>query len=339
LTGSPDYQLGKRIAQFLNQNGSNNNPDSRLINSLPDLMGSDPSLLPPLRDMILRPRLRRLLHESQPSLLRSGCDSLIADLQFTYSSTIILRLQRVLSGILNLPDIDEPRTHRQWVDNPPPHSQDWPPSSHSVSAQPTPSTTVTYAIQTPSQGQSGLTAAMIALLALICGGGLVGLIWLLTGQSPPIRQGSPSTTQAPTTRSPAAPEPRQLQEPTPAPSNPWGPPEEYKFGQGPSQAYPDTCAFSKTDARGERTLEDKSQLEFWACRDEGGDTNTGYAVIWGDGKRTVYRFMNGGTGVVQGTNGQDVPMSWRNDTHNGQQIIAISHQDGANSWIPGHVDD
>jgi hypothetical protein len=31
-------------------------------------------------------------------------------------------------------------------------------------------------------------------------------------------------------------------------------------------------------------------------------------------------------------------MTWRNDSHRGQPIIEISHQDGATTWIPGNVD-
>ena len=100
---------------------------------------------------------------------------------------------------------------------------------------------------------------------------------------------------------------------------------------------PNTCAFSQSDARGETILTDTSQLEFWACRDEGGNTDSGYAVTWSDGKRTVYQFNSSDSGMVVGTNGEGFPMRWRNDTHNGQQIIVITHQNGAISWIPGHV--
>jgi hypothetical protein len=55
LVASSDYELGRQIAQRLQQLDGNRIPDSRLINSLPDLLGRDPSLLAPLRDLILRP--------------------------------------------------------------------------------------------------------------------------------------------------------------------------------------------------------------------------------------------------------------------------------------------
>lgn len=334
MVARSDYQLGRQIAQLLNQDGRNTVPDSRLINSLPDLLGNDSTLLAPLRDLMLRPGLRRLLQENQPGLLLSGRDSLLADLQLTYSDAVADRLLHVLNGLLQLPDTDAPPPSR-WVSDPGP-----PPASGSVPPAAAPGATVTYTVQTPAPGQSGLTAAVIAVLSLVCGGALVGLVWLLMGQQVPVvRQTTPqANTPTPTTPTPPAPPPRQVEPPS-TPSSPWGPPESYKFGQGPSSTYPNTCAFSQTDARGEQTLTDQSQLEFWACRDEGGNPDSGYGVTWGDGKRTVYRFSADGSGMVVGTNGNNVPMRWRNDSHNGQQIIAISHQDGATSWIPGHVGD
>jgi hypothetical protein len=30
-------------------------------------------------------------------------------------------------------------------------------------------------------------------------------------------------------------------------------------------------------------------------------------------------------------------MRWSNDSHRGQDIVVINHQDGAISWIPGHI--
>jgi hypothetical protein len=256
----------------------------------------------------------------------SARDSLIADLQLTYSGNVADRLSHVLNGLLNLPDA--PNT-------PSASAASWAPPAAA------PATTVTYAVQAAAPAQGGITAAVIALLALICGGALVGLIWLLLGQSPASRQPSPQAASPaatpPTPTSPTAP-PRRVETPATS-SSPWGPPESYKFGHGPSATYPNTCAFSQTDARGQQTLTDKSQLEFWACRDEGGNPDSGYGVTWGDGKRTVYRFTADGSGMVVGTNGSGVPMRWHNDSHNGQQIIAITHQDGATSWIPGHVGD
>lgn len=304
--------------------------DSRVINALPDLLGSDPSLLAPLRDLMQRGELRRLLqHPHNQPLLMQGRDRLIAELQLTYSNRVADRLQHTLNGILQLPD-----AQAQPAAAPAGGGQ-----AYGTSAGPS----VTYTVQSDGSGQGGLTAVVIALLALVSGGALVALIWMLMHASQagrPIASPAPATGQAPA--APAAPPqpaaPRRLQS-TPAGVNSWGRPEEYKFGQGPSANFPDTCAFSQTDARGATTLADKSQLEFWACRDEGGDPENGYGVTWGDGKRTVYRFSEGGSGAVVGTNGQEVAIRWRNGEHNGAKIIVISHLDGAISWIPGSVGD
>ena len=194
---------------------------------------------------------------------------------------------------------------------------------------------------------SSLTTTLIVLLSLLVGGA-VGLAAILllnrspapsTSSTPPIRSAAPATpgaappapTPAPPPKQPAAPEPG-----TPAPAGAWGGPEEYKFGRLPQGDYPDSCAFTRTDPAGQRTI-DKSQLEYWACRDIGGDADRGYSVVWADGKQTTYTFRDDGSGAVVGTNGSSYAMSWRNDSHQGSNIIVISHQDGATTWIPGHV--
>lgn len=85
------------------------------------------------------------------------------------------------------------------------------------------------------------------------------------------------------------------------------------------------------------TTANKDNLEYWACRDVGGDPESGYRVVWADGKETSYTFGPDGAGTVVGTNGSSVPMRWSNDSHQGQDIVVINHQDGAISWIPGHI--
>lgn len=116
----------------------------------------------------------------------------------------------------------------------------------------------------------------------------------------------------------------------------WGSSADYKFGQLPGGDYPDSCAFSRTDSAG-RTTTDKSAVEYWACRDNGGNASDGFTVAWSDGKTTRYMFGPDGEGSVVGTNGTTYPMTWRNDTHDDIKIIVISHQDGATTWIPGNV--
>jgi hypothetical protein len=122
----------------------------------------------------------------------------------------------------------------------------------------------------------------------------------------------------------------------PPPRGAWGSSSEYKFGQLPGGDYPDSCAFSRTDSAG-RTITDKTDVEFWACRDNGGNASDGFTVAWSDGKSTRYMFGPDGEGSVVGTNGTTYPVTWRNDTHDGTKIIVISHQDGATTWIPGNV--
>jgi len=116
----------------------------------------------------------------------------------------------------------------------------------------------------------------------------------------------------------------------------WGCANDYKFGRIPDREYPNSCAFSLTDSRGLRILS-KSRVEFWACRDEGGDASSGYKVAWSDGKSTKYTFGPGGQGVIVGLDGRSYPITWRNATHSRSNIIVINHEDGAESWIPGSV--
>jgi len=116
----------------------------------------------------------------------------------------------------------------------------------------------------------------------------------------------------------------------------WGCASDYKFGRLPDREYPNSCAFSLTDSGGLRILS-KSRVEFWACRDEGGDASSGYKVAWSDGKSTRYTFGPGGQGVIVGLDGRSYPITWRNATHSRSNIIVINHEDGAESWIPGSV--
>jgi hypothetical protein len=116
----------------------------------------------------------------------------------------------------------------------------------------------------------------------------------------------------------------------------WGPASAYKFGRLPDSTYPDSCAFSQTDAAGQ-TVISRGDVDYWACRDEGGNPSDGFTVVWADGKQTKYTFGPGGEGSIIGTNGIASPIRWRNDNRNGSKVIIISHETGSTSWIPGHV--
>jgi hypothetical protein len=128
----------------------------------------------------------------------------------------------------------------------------------------------------------------------------------------------------------------EFQSPSPPATGAWGPASAYKFGRLPDATYPDSCAFSQTDSAAQ-TIISRSDVDYWACRDEGGNPSDGFNVVWADGKRTTYSFGSGGGGSVVGTNGQTYPIRWRNDSRNGTNVIIISHSDGATSWIPGRV--
>ncbi|MEI8252025.1 MAG: hypothetical protein WCF98_12720 [Synechococcus sp. ELA057] len=207
-----------------------------------------------------------------------------------------------------------------------------------------------------STGRNGnpLTALLIVLVSLLAGGLMMGLGWLLhsnqgllsprsTTARTPAASGANNTTAASTATNKAS-----QTEPSPSTDTAtsssstsggaWGDASTYKFGRLPGGDYPNSCAFSQTDSDG-KIATDKTSMEYWACRDVGGDPDRGYSVVWADGKQTTYTFAKGGTGNVVGTNGSTYPMRWQNDTHLGSDIIVINHQDGAQSWIPGHIRD
>lgn len=128
----------------------------------------------------------------------------------------------------------------------------------------------------------------------------------------------------------------QFQASTASSEGAWGPASVYKFGRIPDSTYPDNCAFSQTDSAGE-TVVSRSDVEYWACKDEGGNPTDGFSVVWADGRRTKYVFGNGGEGSIVGTDGREFPVRWHNDRRNGSKVIIIYHETGSVSWIPGHV--
>lgn len=229
--------------------------------------------------------------------------------------------------------------------------------------QPTPSLPVSPGTQiaAPSRPfKPGLPTPWIVLGSLVTGALFVG-VFLTPYLNPPQPSGTknvlpapsrpdidpmPSSPPQPPSYRPVPPS-RQtpvipkgqhegFQPPRPTPQGAWGPASAYKFGQLPSGSYPDSCAFSQTDPEG-KTITSRSTMEYWACRDDGGNPADGYPVTWADGKTTKYVFGPSGSGSVVATNGNAYPVEWRNDFKNGTNVIVVSHQDGATSWIPGHV--
>ena len=362
-TGS-DYPLGQQIAALYQAQRVSDLPPSAILSQVQDLLGSDTTLLGPLRDLLVRPAYRQLLHqggaEGVHSSLLAGRDALLQDLALTYHPAVVARLAALIDGSLGLPPLPAAQAPSPL---PNPAAASWPASAPGVSPMP-PSVPPSVAsapwsapvmpppapTQPPApSGPSAVTALLIALVSLLSGAVLLALGWLLFSSRPPAPSaGAPALPEK--SSSPAPPNPAPSPSPTPkapspsppAASSAWGDASEYKFGQLPGGDYPNSCAFSVTDAKG-RTTTDKSQVEYWACRDVGGDPETGYRVVWADGKETNYTFrrdaegQSGGEGQVVGTNGSTYPMRWRNDTHQGEPIVVINHQDGAITWIPGQI--
>lgn len=370
-TGS-DYLLGQQIAALCQAQRVSDLPPSAILSQVQDLLGSDTTLLAPLRDLLVRPAYRQLLNhggaEGAHSSLLAGRDALLQDLALTYHPAVVARLAALIDGSLGLPPGPPPLPAAQLPPPlpksaaasrpaPAPGVSPMPPSvppslaSAPWSAPSAPVMPPPVPTQPPApSGPSAVTALLIALVSLLSGAVLLALGWLLfSNRLPAPSAGAPDLPEK--SSSPARPNPAPSPSPTskvPSPSPPgrpegvWGDASEYKFGQLPGGDYPNSCAFSVTDANG-RTTTDQSQVEYWACRDVGGDPETGYRVVWADGKETNYTFrrdaegQSGGDGQVVGTNGSTYPMRWRNDTHQGEPIVVINHQDGAITWIPGQI--
>jgi len=319
-------------------------------------------MLGPLRDLLGRPAFGQLVGINQQSVMVGARDALLLDLANTYNPLMVTRLAAVIDGCLGLPPGSVPSVSPAgtrgaapqqvlqggaWSAPPPVqvYSSPQPPPPTYV-PQPAPIQILTSA---PSSGPKPVTALLILLASLLSGAVLLGLGWLFLSNRPQLNDSSVKGSSVPAAAStpeapPAPPSPpappateKGVAARTPEPgSGAWGNTNDYKFGQLPGGDYPNSCAFSRTDGNG-RTTTEKSQLEYWACRDEGGDSENGYKVVWADGKKTTYTFQPGGDGLVVGTNGNTYPMNWRNDSHEGDPIIVINHQDGAVSWIPGNI--
>ncbi len=368
--GTDDYLLGRRIATLIAEQTAANLPTTAVFSQVQDLLGADTSLLGPLRDLLARPGFRQLVAGDQQSVMLGGRDALLQDLSHTYHPTILERLAAVIDGSLGLPRgaapsvmataggasapggtpygaaPADPRAGGPWTGpwSQPPQAPPWsgtPPST--PYGQPPAQAPAPVSAPAPS-GPAPVTALLIALVSMLTGAVLLGLGWMLLSNrpqptsavAPPSAPSAPPAAPAASTPAPP-PTPKAPTTVTPAPvSSAWGGASDYKFGQLPGGAYPNSCAFSVTDDNG-RTTTDKSQVEYWACRDVGGNPETGYRVVWADGKETNYTFQSGGAGQVVGTNGSTYPMSWRNDTHRGDPIVVINHQDGAITWIPGQI--
>lgn len=251
-------------------------------------------------------------------------DALLHDLGLTYNAVMVGRLAVVINGCLGLPPSAQQTSSGVSQSNP----------STAASAQ--------HEVSRPASSNTK-TSLLSALVAMLSGAVLVGLAWMFFGDR--LKPGGEAPSSLTTIRKTPQPgetldtaaTPKDISPATPVTSQgAWGNVTDYKFGQLPGGDYPQSCAFSSTDPNG-RMITDKSQIEFWACRDAGGDKENGYKVAWADGKETTYTFGPDGEGTVVGTNDSRYPIRWRNDTHQSDEIIVINHQDGAVSWVPGNV--
>ena len=355
MTTGFDYQLGQKIAALFTAQRASDRPAGVILSQVQDLLGAETVLLGPLRDLLVRPAYRQLDDQrfggASHSQLLAGRDALLQDLALTYHPAVVARLAAVIDGSLSLPPGPPPSpggmggtgTVPEPGFYPPPPSAPWSAGPASTPYPPPPAP-----VQAASSGPGAVTALLIALVSLLSGAVLLALGWLLFAGRPQVSGGVTPAASPATPAPPPSPTPAPLPSPTPKGPSPspspspsaapgaWGSASEYKFGQLPGGSYPNSCAFSVTDANG-RTTTDKSQIEYWACRDVGGNPDSGYRVVWADGKETTYTFAADGNGTVVGTNGSSYPMRWRNDSHQGSDIVVIDHQDGAISWIPGHI--
>ncbi|MFN9619248.1 MAG: hypothetical protein ACK55X_06005 [Synechococcaceae cyanobacterium] len=367
MTTGHDYEVGQQIATLIGREGGGSFSPAPLIGQVQDLLGQDTTLLGPLRDLLQRPGFRRLFADGQRSVQISGRDALLQDLASLYHPAVVNRLAAVLDGCLGLPSTapgpppapQTPANSAQSRWEPPRYEPRSAPQSRpthvpaeaAYGATPPPSYPPTSPYPAPAGGINPITLVLTVVASFLAGAVLLSLGWLLFHpRSTPPPRGVDGSKSSGTSPSPSPPVPSPLTaSPSPEPSTPpktisvsatpetaWGSAADYKFGRLPEGDYPHSCAFTKTTADG-KLISDKTTLEYWACRDEGGTAKTGYTVVWADGKPTTYTFEANGEGEVVGTDGKTAPMRWSNDSHKGDNIVIINHKDGAISWIPGNI--
>jgi TolA-binding protein len=93
-----DQALGRKLAELLDRQG--NLPAQRIQALLPDLLGPDPGLLNPLRDLVGRPAFLQLLQRREGAGRRQLKHALLEELAETYSERVMVRLEAVLDGVL-----------------------------------------------------------------------------------------------------------------------------------------------------------------------------------------------------------------------------------------------
>ncbi|MEB3330915.1 MAG: hypothetical protein VKI83_00265, partial [Synechococcaceae cyanobacterium] len=134
------------------QSSSSLNP-SAIFSQLQDLVGSDTTLLGPLRDLLARPAFRQLIGARPVSLSLGGREALLQELSLVYHPAMLERLAAIIDGVLGLPPGALPSQQNSTLG-----------SLASPAVQDT---------ATPSSNHSSRNAALIGLLAMLAGAGAV----------------------------------------------------------------------------------------------------------------------------------------------------------------------
>lgn len=194
-----DHELGQRLGRLIaSQQAAGLSPaegSRRLLAQLQDLLGAETSLVSPLRDLLLRPAFRELIDGSTTARAQRQ-QHLLQDLRHTYSAAVVQRLEAVLHGCLG-----EPSAGPGWSATAPaassplqmanaassPIAIPTPPSAAPASAMAPGHPAVTPASgPAPASQPSGALIAVIGLLAMLTGGLVAALGWVLHLQRQPL---------------------------------------------------------------------------------------------------------------------------------------------------------
>lgn len=200
-----DHELGQRLGRLIAcQEAEGLSPaegSRRLLAQLQDLLGAETSLASPLRDLLLRPAFRELIDGSTTARAQRQ-QHLLQDLRHTYSAAVVHRLEAVLHGCLG-----EPSAGPGWSATAPaassplqmanaasspaasPFAIPAPPSAAPASAMAHGHPAVTPASSpaaAPANQPSGALIAVIGLLAILTGGLVAALGWVLHLQRQPL---------------------------------------------------------------------------------------------------------------------------------------------------------
>ena len=220
-----DYDLGRTLAELIRQQGDGSIETGvvtrQILAQLQDLLGSDISLVNPLRDLLMRPAFCHLFSHRQGSLILGSKEALLQDLGQIYSHVVVARLSSILNGCLALPDRSwEPpsraaTSHFSSNFYPDPESI---PTRHPKTNQPPPSP-VSVELASDYRKSQGLVSVLIALLALLVGGLVVGVAGymlfarpLLTSSSKSVAEPQRPTTDKQTPSTPTSPAPQERTE-------------------------------------------------------------------------------------------------------------------------------